>query len=127
MASRGAIYGGIQGLKSLIHSRFDKATVTLREMYPDVAFHLFQPTSGTLRVMAGSPMKFFFRPEIEAMAFQETRKQLRGLRGQAMGRDFARHGVLFGEKLPDRPPSGSYPDLSGIATDAPAPLPAPSI
>ena len=29
VAARGAIYGAMQGLKSLIHSRFDKATITM--------------------------------------------------------------------------------------------------
>jgi NTE family protein len=115
VAARGAIYGAMQGLKSLIHSRFDKATITLREMYPDVAFHLFQPMAGTLRVMAGSPMKFFYRPELEAMAYEETMKQLRGLRGAAMSRDFARHGVFFGETLPTRAPIDSVLEMMGVA------------
>lgn len=115
VAARGAIYGAMQGLKSLIHSRFDKATVTLREMYPDVAFHLFQPMTSTLRVMAGSPMKFFYRPELEAMAYEETLKQLRGLRGTAMGRDFSRHGVYFGESLPARAPIDGVLEMMGVA------------
>src|SRR5207248_3356097 len=42
VAERGAVYGAMQGLKSLIHGRFDKAVPTLRAMYPHVAFHLFQ-------------------------------------------------------------------------------------
>ena len=41
--SAAAIYGAMQGLKSLINGRFDKAVPTLRAMYPQVAFHLFQP------------------------------------------------------------------------------------
>ena len=92
-AERGAIYSAMQGLKSLINGRFDKAVPTLRAMYPRVAFHLFQPGPDTLRVMAGSPMKYFYREEIAEIAYRETVRDVRSHRFAALARDFERHGV----------------------------------
>ena len=102
VAERGAIYGAMQGLKSLINGRFDKAVPTLRAMYPQVAFHLFQPGPDTRRVMAGSPMKYFFREEIVEMAFRETTRDIRASRFGQLSRDFERHGVSFLD--PEAPP-----------------------
>lgn len=92
---RGGIFVAMQGLKSLINGRFDKAVPTLRAMYPHVAFHLFQPGEGARRVMGGSPMKYFYREEIEEIAFRETTREIRSARFDALARDFARHGVSF--------------------------------
>jgi predicted acylesterase/phospholipase RssA len=103
VAERGAIYTAMQGLKSLINGRFDKAIPTLRAMYPQVAFHLFQPGPDTRRVMAGSPMKYFFRDELVDMAFRETTRDIRSSRMAQLTRDFGRHGVRFldGEAPPE--------------------------
>jgi predicted acylesterase/phospholipase RssA len=95
VAERGAIYVAMQGLKSLINGRFDKAVPTLRAMYPHVAFHLFQPGPDTRRVMAGSPMKYFYREELVDMAFRETSREIRASRFGQLARDFERHGVRF--------------------------------
>ena len=95
VAERGAIYVAMQGLKSLINGRFDKAVPTLRAMYPQVAFHLFQPGADTLRVMAGSPMKYFYREQLVEMAFRETMRDIRASRFGQLARDFQRHGVRF--------------------------------
>jgi predicted acylesterase/phospholipase RssA len=111
VAERGAIYGAMQGLKGLINGRFDKAVPTLRAMYPQVAFHLFQPGPETRRVMAGSPMKYFFREEIVDMAFRETTRDIRQSRSSQLARDFERHAVSFAD--PDAPPE------SGAMTQAP--------
>jgi hypothetical protein len=111
VAERGAIYGAMQGLKGLINGRFDKAVPTLRAMYPQVAFHLFQPGPETRRVMAGSPMKYFFREEIVDMAFRETTREIRQSRFSQLARDFERHAVAFAD--PDAPPE------SGAMTEPP--------
>ena len=107
--SRGAIFGAMQGLKSLIQGRFDKAVSTLREMYPHVTFHLFQPSVETMRVMAGSPMKYFYRTEIEELSFRETLREIRTHRFESLVRDFARHGVKFAD--PDAPEGTERVDL----------------
>lgn len=95
VASKGGIMVGMQGLKSLIHGRFDRAVHMLRAMYPHVAFHLFQPDGATMRMMAGSPMKFFYRTEIEEIAFRETVRTIRQQRFDPLQRDFARHDIAF--------------------------------
>jgi predicted acylesterase/phospholipase RssA len=105
VAERGAIYGAMQGLKSLINGRFDKAIPTLRSMYPQVAFHLFQPGPDTRRVLAGSPMKYFFRDELVQMALRETVRDIRSSRFVQLARDFERHGVRFAD--PEAPPASS--------------------
>lgn len=97
VAERGAIYVAMQGLKSLINGRFDKAVPTLRAMYPQVAFHLFQPGPDARRVMAGSPMKYFYREEIEEIAYRETAREIRSHRFSQLERDFERHGVRFAD------------------------------
>jgi predicted acylesterase/phospholipase RssA len=103
VADRGAIYVAMQGLKSLINGRFDKAVPTLRAMYPQVAFHLFQPGPDTRRVMAGSPMKYFYREEITEMAYRETLRDIRTHRFAQLARDFERHGIAFED--PEEPPA----------------------
>jgi predicted acylesterase/phospholipase RssA len=97
VAERGAIFVAMQGLKQLINGRFDKAVPTLRAMYPHVAFHLFQPGEAARRVMGGSPMKYFFREEIEEISFRETVREIRAQRLGQLGRDFQRHGVDFAD------------------------------
>jgi NTE family protein len=92
---KGAIFSAAQGLKALINSRFDKALGTLREMYPQVSFHLFQPDGATMKAMSGSPIKYFYRPGIEELSFKETVRDIRGRRFEALGGDFARHGIRF--------------------------------
>lgn len=105
VSERGGIFVAMQGLKSLINGRFDKAVPTLRAMYPHVAFHLFQPGEGVSRMMGGSPMKYFPREEIEEIAFRETEREIRALRAPQLVRDFDRHGIRFVD--PDAAPEGS--------------------
>jgi predicted acylesterase/phospholipase RssA len=116
VAERGAIYTAMQGLKSLINGRFDKAVPTLRAMYPQVAFHLFQPGPDTRRLMAGSPMKYFAREAIVEMAMRETVRDIRTFRQGQLARDFARHDVTFAD--PDAPssePAHAPPALRVVA------------
>jgi predicted acylesterase/phospholipase RssA len=91
---RGGVFVTMQGLKSLINGRFDKAVASIREMYPEVQFHLFRPEGDEMRILSGSPMKFLYREEVEELAYQRTLKKLRGL-SRELTRDFARHGITF--------------------------------
>ena len=97
VASKGAVLATMQGLKSLIHGRFGRAASMLRTMFPHVSIQAFHPELSSMRVMAGSPMKFFYRPEIEEIAFTETVRSIRQRRIHGLQRDFARHGVLFSD------------------------------
>jgi predicted acylesterase/phospholipase RssA len=92
---KGGFFSAAQGLKALIQSRFDKALGTLREMYPEVSFHLFQPDGATMKAISGSPIKYFYRTGIEELSFQETIRDIRGRRFEALARDFARHRIRF--------------------------------
>jgi predicted acylesterase/phospholipase RssA len=96
---RGGLFGSMQGLKALINGRFDKAVNSIREMYPDVSFHLFRPEGDEMRILSGSPMKFLYRKEIEDLAYQRTLRKIRQTLPE-MSRDFARSGVAFREPPP---------------------------
>ncbi len=100
---RGGIYGTMQGLKALVNGRFDKAVRAIREMFPEVSFYLFRPYGDEMRILSGSPMKYFYRREVEEIAFRSTVEKMRGSLSD-LTRDFARHGVPFED--PDR---GSEP------------------
>ena len=91
---RGGVYGTTQGLKALINGRFDKANRAIAEMYPNVAFHLFRPEADEMRILGGSPMKYFYRPEVEEVAFEATCRKLQGLL-PTLGQDFLLHGVTM--------------------------------
>lgn len=105
--ARGGIYGTTQGLKALINGRFDKAVGAIAEMYPNVAFHLFRPEATEMRIMSGSPMKYFYRPEVEQIAYETTVQKIRAALPQ-LGREFARHGVTL-QDPDDRPARPSAP------------------
>jgi hypothetical protein len=64
-------------------------------MYPNISFHLFQPDGAVMRLMAGSPMRFFYRPEIEEIAFRETVRSIRQYRFDRLRNDFERQSVRF--------------------------------
>ena len=49
-----------------------------------------------MKILSGSPMKFLYQEEIEERAYECTLRQVRGSMAR-LRRDFARHGVRFGE------------------------------
>ena len=95
-----------------IAKKIDKAHATITGMFPDVAFHLFRPEGDEMRVLSGSPMKFLYREEIEQLAYEGTLRKLRAAFPR-LQRDFARHGVRFGEaaRIPGAEPytDGAFP------------------
>jgi predicted acylesterase/phospholipase RssA len=95
VASKGAIMGTMQALKSMIHGRFGAAAEQLRARFPNVALHLFQPDGAAMRLMAGSPMKFFYRTEIEDITYRQTIRSVRQRLFPALQNDFARHSIAF--------------------------------
>jgi len=104
---RGGIYATTQGLKSLINGRFDKANRAIAEMYPNVAFHLFRPEADEMRILSGSPMKYFYRPEVEEIAFEATTRKLREVL-PSLGQDFGLHGITM------RDPEGRSRSGNGV-------------
>lgn len=97
--ARGGVYGSAQGLKALINGRFDKAVGAIAEMHPNVAFHLFRPEAEEMRILAGSPMKYFYRREVEEIAYESTLAKIRASHVQ-LARDLALHGITL--RHPDR-------------------------
>ena len=91
---RGGIFAAAQGLKALVNGRFDKAVRAIRATFPDVAFHLFQPERDVMRVLSGSPMKYFFRREVEEIAYRSTLAKIAASFDE-MERDFAAHGITL--------------------------------
>ena len=95
-ASAAACLAPCRDSRGLINGRFDKALASIREMYPEVAFHLFRPEGDEMRILSGSPMKFLYREEIEELAYQRTLRKIRASMSE-MSRDFSRHGIVFRE------------------------------
>jgi NTE family protein len=92
--ARGGLFGTLQGLKTLINARFDKAVHAIAEMYPDVSFWLFRPEGDEMRILSGSPMKYFYRREVAEIAYQSSARKIRQWLPE-MERDFGRHGIAF--------------------------------
>ncbi|MEZ4247983.1 MAG: patatin-like phospholipase family protein [Polyangiales bacterium] len=112
--ARGGIFSGMQAVKALINGRFDKAVRAIREMYPEVSFYLFRPHGDEMRVLSGSPMKYFVRREIEELAYRSTLAKVRAAFPE-LERDFARHGVVFRDPNgPAAPESGRFAPSVGI-------------
>ncbi len=97
---RGGLYASMQALKTLINGRFDRAARAIRELYPQAVFYLFRPHAEEMRILSGSPMKYFWRREVEEIAYANTVEKMRAAFSD-LSRDFARHGVIF------RDPEGS--------------------
>ncbi len=70
--SKGGLFTSLQGLKSVIHTRFMTAMRYARDRYPDVDFFIFKPLRESMRIMSGSPMKYTIRTQIIDLAFQST-------------------------------------------------------
>ncbi len=70
VAAKGGVFGSIQGIKAMIHTRFTNAIAHVREAYPDVNFHIFKPDQEDMKIMSGSPMKYTVRTQIIDLAYR---------------------------------------------------------
>lgn len=113
--ARGGIHGTMQGLKALINGRAGKAVQAIRAMFPDVAFHLFRPESDDMRVLAGSPMKVFYRQEIVEIAHRSTLDRI-ATDHPTLARDFGLHGVRF--RVPPTPGIARVPPPAELDLEA---------
>ncbi len=88
---KGGVFGGLQALKAVIHTRFLHAFQAAIDAYPEVDFVLFEPEGDLVRLMGGSPMKYNLRTEIVNVAYrfavQRIQRDFEVLRGT-----FERHG-----------------------------------
>ena len=60
----------------------------------DLIEHLFKPEGDEMRILGGSPMKYFYRREVEDVAYRNTVEKIRTSYDD-LQRDFARHGITF--------------------------------
>ncbi len=90
--SKGGVFTIIQGLKALIHTRFTEGMNRALEMYPHVDFFVFKPEQDDMRLMSGSPLKYFYRMEIERIAFRRTLERIQEDFERFQG-DLLRHGL----------------------------------
>jgi predicted acylesterase/phospholipase RssA len=74
--AKGGVFGGIQGLKSLVHTRFSEGMLRALELNPDVDFFIFKPEQDDMRLMSGSPLKYHYRMEIQRIAYQRTLERI---------------------------------------------------
>jgi predicted acylesterase/phospholipase RssA len=69
-------YGGyftvVQAIKSLVETRSQSMLRHAIDNHPDVDFIVFQPTDKIMTAMAGSPMSYRLRTEVQEMAYEHT-------------------------------------------------------
>lgn len=87
---KGGVFGGLQALKALIHTRFMHGFQAAVDNYPEVDFVLFKPEGEIIRLMSGSPMKYNIRSEIINMAYRYAVQRIQRDYEVLMG-TFARH------------------------------------
>ncbi|MCK5798838.1 MAG: patatin-like phospholipase family protein [Deltaproteobacteria bacterium] len=106
VSKKGGVFGALQGLKAVIHTRFLQAFQASVDAYPDVDFVLFEPEGELVRLMGGSPMKYNLRTEILNVAYRSTVKRVQRdfevLRGTFERHDFRlqRHPRLRAKHTP---------------------------
>ncbi|MDI7268796.1 MAG: patatin-like phospholipase family protein [Myxococcota bacterium] len=98
----GGVFAALQGLKALVHSRFEQSYAHLDELYPDVDFQVFMPEGEELEQLTGTLMKFFYRVEIAELAYEHTAAKIRRAM-PAMAEDLRRHGLLLRDPADDGP------------------------
>ncbi|MBI5490577.1 MAG: patatin-like phospholipase family protein [Deltaproteobacteria bacterium] len=109
--AEGGAFAGLQGIKSLVHSRFEQAFTHIDEVYPDVDFQVFIPEGEELEQLTGTLMKLFYRLEIADLAYEHTCARLRR-QMPALAEQLRRHGLLLRDPQADQPL-----DLSGAAPE----------
>jgi len=88
---KGGLFGGIQGVKALVHTRFVEGYRRALEQYPHVDFLVIVPEEDDMRLMSGSPMRYNYRMELEELAYQETLLRVEEGYAQFSG-ELMRHG-----------------------------------
>jgi len=89
---KGGLFAGIQGLKAIVHTRFAEGLRRALERYPNVDFLVVVPEEDDMRLMSGSPMRYNYRVELEALAYQQTLLRIGESYAQFAG-ELARHGI----------------------------------
>lgn len=99
---QGGVFAALQGVKALVHSRFEQTWSHLDEVYPDVDFQSFLPEGDELARLTGTLMKFFYRVEIAELAYEHTTAKIRK-RMPGFADVMRRHGLLVRDPAEDAP------------------------
>ncbi len=90
--AKGGVFASLQGLKSVIHTRFMHSIKNAAETHPEVDFVLFKPEAEDMKLMSGSPMKYRIRTEIVNAAYRCTVKKIQK-DFEILAGTFAKHGL----------------------------------
>ncbi len=90
--AKGGVFASLQGLKSVIHTRFMHSIKGAAEQHPEVDFVLFKPEAEDMKLMSGSPMKYRIRTEIVNAAYRCTVKKIQK-DFEILAGTFAKHGL----------------------------------
>lgn len=91
---KGGLYGSLQGIKALVHSRFAEGYQHAIGQHPHVDFLVIVPEEDDMRLMSGSPMRYNYRMELEELAYHETLVRIEESFAQWSG-ELARHGFTL--------------------------------
>lgn len=106
---KGGLYGSLQGIKALVHTRFMEGYQRAVEQYPTVDFLVVVPEQDDMRLMSGSPMRYNYRMELEEIAYNETMTRIEESFAQWSG-ELGRHGFSL------RRPSKLREERRGLVT-----------
>jgi hypothetical protein len=91
-------YGGyftvVQAIKSLVETRSSSLLRHAIDNHPDVDFLVFQPTDKIMTAMAGSPMSYRLRNEVQEMAYEHTLERFVS-EYDFLSRRFEKHGFAL--------------------------------
>lgn len=70
--SRGGLFGSIQGIKGMSHTRFVEVFDHVVKEHPEITFLLFRPQARDMKIMSGSPMKYRIRKETQKLGYENA-------------------------------------------------------
>lgn len=94
IASQGGIYSSMQGIKSLIKTRFEQTLEIIKEKNSGAELLVFQPNGVEMKLMAGSLMSYFYREEIQDIGYKTALREIRN-NYDSFKQAFERHGIIF--------------------------------
>jgi len=90
--ARGGTYEAVQGLKSFMQSRFVRSFAKFQELHPEVDVVQFHPEGEETRPLSGTMMRYFYRTDVQEVAFDATVGKIRAQFGR-LSRMFGRYGL----------------------------------
>lgn len=98
VAAQGGIYSTMQGIKSLVATRFSQAIQSAIDTYPNISFFVFQPHGEEMKLMAGTLMRYFYREEVQDIGFETALRKIRS-NFKVMRSAFERHRIYLRDPM----------------------------